>query len=221
MTRGTMKSRKTSRSPIAGAGERGGKAPSGAGLPPIGKHSISSKFPKKKPRSRRVFFALPEDKAGQDHVSLIKPPLGYNEFVSPSASQEKKKSQVHKKHVSNRWRQLLFKKHREKDSRILYFLQSRPPPPTVGPPRFLNLNEEDKINAFNEKIYAEVVSDESYIPLTDRVDGGKNAESEHSPESPDGISTSFTHLDFFGSSLHDYQQSDYRNGIFNENMLMC
>lgn len=54
---------------------------------------------------------------------------------SKSTSSSKTNSNSHKKSSSShkRWKQLLFKRLRAKDSRILHFLQSRPPPPTVGP----------------------------------------------------------------------------------------
>lgn len=52
-----------------------------------------------------------------------------------SKSNSNSNSNSHKKSSSShkRWKQLLFKRLRAKDSRILHFLQSRPPPPTVGP----------------------------------------------------------------------------------------
>jgi hypothetical protein len=156
----------------------------------------------------------------------------------------KKKTHPQRKYSSNkRWKQFLFKRIRDKDTRVLHFLQSRPPPPTVGS-SFLMDASDDETGAEAESVVDNTTVPHPYMHLFDQLDcqlgdeEGFEVEAEdkntpidesppprcHAPNSHTisaSATASASSLDLFGSYLHDYRQSDYTTDLFDENMLIC
>jgi hypothetical protein len=155
----------------------------------------------------------------------------------------KKKTHPQRKSSSNkRWKQFLFKRICDKDTRILHFLQSRPPPPTVGS-SFLMDASDDETGAEAESDVDNTTVPHPYMHLFDQLgcqlgdEEGFEVEAEdkntpidespprcHAPNSHTisaGATANAGSLDLFGSYLHDYRQSDYTTDLFDEHMLIC
>lgn len=176
------------------------------------------------------------------------------------SAKRKSNSQKKSSPSSKRWKDLLFRRLRARDNRILHYLQSRPPPPTVGHP-YPTLHTDALPSADNAAAATDDDMDipEAYAHLFDQLGSrcnqdqvddseGGEVQAEHSitavDKSPPGTPLSqelpkdeascytrhgptitrnatvgSSSLDFFGSYLQDYQQSDYKNNLFDESVL--
>mmetsp|Transcript_19138 Transcript_19138/g.32035 ORF Transcript_19138/g.32035 Transcript_19138/m.32035 type:complete len:255 (+) Transcript_19138:52-816(+) len=254
MTKG---SRRNSRSPTS-AVSRDGQTP--------GVSKKDSKVVKKSAQSRRVYFTTPVP----DNISF--PPNQHSVVLAvdktpcsksatrnhsnrslvgsrdhSSAEYGTGKLNSHKRTSSQRRKQLLFRRLRAKDSKILHYLKSRPPPPTVGSSCLMmdvNEDSDDCVDTMDELMIPEPFTqlfDQQYSQnLTKYADASVDLSADGDVKAIEKLSPSHcqtapvdssqqqqllpgaTSIDLFGSYWQDYNQSDYvNNTLFDENMLIC
>lgn len=225
----------------------------GHGQSPAGVSRRDSKVVKRSSphlQSRRVYFTSPqsnqhcalsvtgkvprEKKGSNTKPSFVKSSLCScnNENKSPPRGG---KSSSNKGRASQHWKHLLFRRLKAKDNKILRFLQTRPPPPTVGLSCLVDASGDNIGEATIPEPYTHLFdqfeSKDSNFPEDASVEMDADEEMQPGEKvSPPHITSPYvsmpltraTSIDLFGSYWQDYQQSDYiNNNLFDENMLIC
>lgn len=213
----------------------------GPGLIPSGASKRDNKAVKRSSphlQSRRVYFISPQSNQNCA-LSVTEKALCEkngssctNESMSPPSGG---KASSRKGRSSQRWKNIILKRLRAKDNKILSFLQSRPPPPTVGLSCLVDTSGDN---------FGETTIPEPYTHLFDQFDNnnsslphdaGVEVDADEEMQPVENISSPYTtsphtslplsrstSIDLFGSYWQDYKQSDYvSNNLFDENMLIC
>lgn len=197
-------------------------------------------------RGRRVYFAPSSDVVQSQSAG----PEGHFDFCSKTNSQtvadcepfvhlnsrvasgrnSRYNRNMNKSCSHRRWKQLMLKRLRAKDNRILHILKSRPPPPTVGHSGTIELSDDERDHASGiNKTIPDISTcwfDEGHEKDAEGINQPIDNSSPLLSHPPDHLQPTtanngtFRSLDLFGSYLQNYKQSDFNISLFDENMLI-